>query len=345
MSITPQPTPPPKDNAAEGGESSGYVSTSSVRAAWLKATAGGETWRGAAAPLWAVILLGVVSLAGWGGLFYYTQGLNDRLDQANSLNSDLQASLTAQGEMLEQITGRLDESAARDTELQGQVAQTQSRLGTTQSELQRARQQTAAELVRQQQLAQESVQQAQQLSSQLGELQQEQVATKGNVGSLTTDVAGVRGDVKSTKDELAATRSELQRVIGDLGIQSDLVAHNRTELGELRELGAREYIEFDLAKAKNPARIGPVSIHLRKTDVKRQKYTVNLIADDRTIEKKDKTANEPVQFYQDGYRQPTEIVVNQIYKDRIVGYVSAPKQRESRGAEAISRGLPPPQSF
>ena len=330
MSITPQPTPPPKDNAAEGGESSGYVSTSSVRAAWLKATAGGETWRGAAAPLWAVILLGVVSLAGWGGLFYYTQGLNDRLDQANSLNSDLQASLTAQGEMLEQITGRLDESAARDTELQGQVAQTQSRLGTTQSELQRARQQTAAELARQQQLAQESAQQAQQLSSQLGQLQQEQVATKGNVGSLTTDVAGVRGEVKTTKDELAVTRSELQRVIGDLGVQSDLVAHNRTELDELKLRGERDYVEFNLRRSDRIQRVGNLRLELKRTDPKRQKYTLNLVVDDRTIEKKDKNVYEPVQFYQEGFRAPTEIVVNKIERDRIIGYISSPKKKEDR---------------
>ena len=330
MSITPSPTPPPKDNAAEGGESSGYVSTSSVRAAWLKATAGGETWRGAAAPLWAVILLGVVSLAGWGGLFYYTQGLNDRLDQANSLNSDLQASLTAQGEMLEQITGRLDESAARDTELQGQVAQTQSRLGTTQSELQRARQQTAAELARQQQLAQESAQQAQQLSSQLGQLQQEQVATKGNVGSLTTDVAGVRGEVKSTKDDLAATRSELQRVIGDLGVQSDLVAHNRTELDELKLRGERDYVEFNLRRSDRIQRVGNLRLELKRTDPKRQKYTLNLVVDDQTIEKKDKNVYEPVQFYQEGFRAPTEIVVNKIERDRIIGYISSPKKKEDR---------------
>ena len=330
MSITPSPTPPPKDNAAEGGESSGYVSTSSVRAAWLKATAGGETWRGAAAPLWAVILLGVVSLAGWGGLFYYAQGLNDRLDQANSLNSDLQASLTAQGEMLEQLTGRLDESAARDTELQGQVAQTQSRLGTTQSELQRARQQTAAELARQQQLAQESAQQAQQLSSQLGQLQQEQVATKGNVGSLTTDVAGVRGEVKSTKDDLAATRSELQRVIGDLGVQSDLVAHNRTELDELKLRGERDYVEFNLRRSDRIQRVGNLRLELKRTDPKRQKYTLNLVVDDQTIEKKDKNVFEPVQFYQEGFRAPTEIVVSKIDRDRIIGYVSAPKKKEDR---------------
>lgn len=326
MSITPLPTPPPKDNA-EGGESCGNVSTSSVRSAWLKATGGGETSGGTSAPLWAVILLGVVSLAGLGGLFYYAQGLNNRLDQVNSLNSDLQASLTAQGEMLKKIAGRLDESAARDTELQGQVAQTQNRLGITQSEIQKARQAAAELVARQQKEAQEA---AQQLASQLGQLQQDQVATKGSVGNLTTDVAGVRGEVKSTKDELAATRSELQRVIGDLGVQSDLVAHNRTELEELKLRGERDYIEFDLSKRNRLQRVGNLRLELKRTDTRRQKYTLNLVVDDQTIEKKDKNVYEPVQFYQEGYRAPTEIVVNKIERDRIIGYISSPKKKEDR---------------
>ena len=66
--------------------------------------------------------------------------------------------------------------------------------------------------------------------------------------------------------------------------------------------------------------------------MKRQKYTVYLTADDRTIEKKDKTAFEPVQFYMMNQRQPTEIVVQQIFKDRIVGYVSTPHNTEERSS-------------
>ena len=327
MSITPSPIPSPRDNAAEGEKATDHVSTSSVRSAWLKATSEGAGSGGTAAPLWAVIALAVVSLAGLGGLFYYAQSLNARLDQ---VNASLQSALSAQGETLEKLGSRLDQGDTRATELQGQVAQTQSRLGITQSEIQKARQAAAELVARQQQQAQESAQQAQQLSSQLGQLQQEQVATKGNVGSLTTDVAGVKGEVKSTKDELAATRSRLERVIGDLGVQSDLVAHNRTELEELKLRGEREYVEFDLRRSNRLQKIGNIRLELRRTDPKKQKYTVNLVVDDRTVEKKDKNVFEPVQFYQEGFRAPTEIVVNKIEKDRVVGYVSAPKKREDR---------------
>jgi hypothetical protein len=126
-------------------------------------------------------------------------------------------------------------------------------------------------------------------------------------------------------------------VVGDLGVQSDLIARNHDEIQELRLRGERDYVEFDIRKSKDPERVGSIGIALRKTDAKRQRFTINLIADDRTIEKRDRTVNEPVQFYQAGYRQTSEIVVNQIYKDRIVGYVSVPKKKEGRGALAGNR--------
>jgi hypothetical protein len=115
--------------------------------------------------------------------------------------------------------------------------------------------------------------------------------------------------------------------MGDLGVQSGLIATNRQELEELKLRGERIYVEFDLRKTSQPQKYSDASValQLKKTDLKRQKYTINLISDDRTIEKKDKNTNEPVQFYQQGYRIPSEIVVNQIYKDRIVGYISVPK--------------------
>jgi hypothetical protein len=265
------------------------------------------------------IVLAVVAVAGMIGLFFYNQSLSDRLDQ---MQQGLQESATQNAEALEQITRRLDQTDMRHAELQGEYTVTKDKLGMTQTELQRARQ-IAADLAKQQQSD------AQQLTSQMGQLRQEQQSTQGNLGSLSTDVVGVKGDVKTTQAELAATKSELTRVIGDLGVQSGLIARNQADLADLRARGDRDYVEFDLTKASKRQRVGPLQLELRKTDVKRQKYTVNLIADDRTIEKKDKTVFEPVQFYRVGDRQATEIVVQQILKDRIVGYVSSPKHAEA----------------
>jgi len=272
---------------------------------------------------WPIIILAVIMVLGFAGLGYYTKSLSDRLDEnRNSLDS----TMASQGETLHSLSQRLEKTDSRTNELQGTLTVTQGRLGTTQADLQKAHE-IAADLARQQQ---ESAENTQKLGSQLSQLQQEQVSTKGAVGSLSTDVSGVKGEVQSTKQDLAATKTQLQRVIGDLGVQSDLIAHNRGEIDELRLRGERDYVEFDLRKAKTSQRVGPVQIELKNADPKKQRYTVSLTVDDKNMEKKDKTPSEPVQFYQQGYNLPSEIVVNQIYKDRIVGYLSMPKKKQDR---------------
>ena len=136
---------------------------------------------------------------------------------------------------------------------------------------------------------------------------------------------------------MAATRSELEKTIaqlkstqGDLGVQSGLIATNGKELAALRALGERNYVEFKLAKQKAPQKVGDISVLLKKADAKANRYTIEVIADDKLVEKKDKTLNEPVQFLLSRARQPYELVVNDIKKDMISGYVASPKVQETR---------------
>jgi len=271
--------------------------------------------------------LAAVVVLGLGGLYLYTKSLNDRMGQ---MQKGLEASIQSQSQLLEQLTRRLDQTDTRHSELQGELGVAKKTLGSTQSELQRARQ-MAADLAKKQQES------SQQLSSQLGQLAQEQEATRGNLGNLSTDVTGVKGEVKTTKADLESTRAELKRVVGDLGVQSDLIAHTRTDLEAMRARGDRDYVEFDLRKANKRQKVGSLQIQLKKTDEKHQKYTIELVADDKTTEKKDKNVFEPVQFYQQGFRMPTEIVVQEISKDRIKGYVSSPKVRDAQTTAANTK--------
>ena len=301
MSITPSPIP------QSGGEPSAASSPPSPP------TGGG----GSSTSLQSVILLVVLILVVAGGLGFYSYQLTNRLEE---MKTSFARTFASQNEILQAIGQRLDQGDERYADLQGEFSVTRERLGLTRNELQRARQISAA-------LDEQQKASAMLLTSQLGQLEQEQATTKGSVGTLETDVVEVKEEVKSTQDLLASTQTELQRVKGDLGVQSDLIAHNAGELDSLRKLGDRAYFEFDLRKTRRPQRVGEILLQLRKTDVKRQKYTIYLVADDRTIEKKDKTVHEPVQFYRPGDGFPTEIVVNQIFKDRIVGYVSSPKAK------------------
>lgn len=181
-----------------------------------------------------------------------------------------------------------------------------------------------------QQLQQSSQSAHQQLSAQIGEMRQAANQTTEKVTGIASEVTSVKTVVASTKSEVDRILSDMRSVRGDLGVQSGLIATNSRELAALRALGEREYVEFQLLKTKSPQRIGDVAVQLKKLDSKRNRFTIDLIANDKKMEKKDRTINEPVQFYMATARLPHEIVVNEVQRDKIVGYISTPRLKEPR---------------
>ena len=149
-------------------------------------------------------------------------------------------------------------------------------------------------------------------------------AVQTDVSGVKTDVTGVKNDVATTQADLSATKSQLTRVVGDQGVMSGLIATNHDELQELRRRGERNYYEFTLDK-NGPKVVGTVKLTLKKVDVKRSKYNMYVNADDKNIEKKDKNLDEPVQFYSGKTPALYEIVVNNISKNQVQGYLSTPK--------------------
>ena len=176
-----------------------------------------------------------------------------------------------------------------------------------------------------------------QVGGELAKLSEVTGKTDNRLGSLSGEVDTVKTDVAKTRAELQQTIDDLKTVRGDMGVQSGLIATNSGELQVLRELGERNYYEFDLTKAKQPQRVGSIQMRLRKTDRKRNRYTLDIWADDKRIEKKNKTLLEPVQFYVIGSKLPYEIVVNKIDKNRVVGYLATPKA-QPRSAVASAGG-------
>jgi len=180
------------------------------------------------------------------------------------------------------------------------------------------------------QLAEEQRRQHQQVAGELSEVKQAATAASAKLGEVSSEVSNVKTEIASTKSELEKTIAELKQVTGDMGVMSGLIATNAKELAALKALGDRNYFEFDLKKTRAPQRLGDVAIQLKRTDTKRNRYTIDVIADDKRIEKKDKNLNEPVQFYVSRARQPYELVVNEIRKDQIIGYLATPKVQTGR---------------
>jgi chromosome segregation ATPase len=184
------------------------------------------------------------------------------------------------------------------------------------------------------QLAAEQTKAQQEISTEISGVKQ---AADTAAASLTAKITDVSGDVGGVKKQVATNQAELEKTIaqlksvqGDLGVASGLIATNSNELSALKRLGERNYFEFKIGRTKDRQRVGDVTLLLKKTDTKKNKYTVEVMADDKLTEKRDKNINEPVQFYTSKAKQPYELVVNQVQKDQIVGYLATPKEQVAR---------------
>lgn len=168
------------------------------------------------------------------------------------------------------------------------------------------------------------------IKADLSKVEQTATSATTKIGEVSTEVGSVKSEVASTKGELERTIANLKRVTGDVSSQGSLIATNSSELTALKTLGERNYVEFRINKTKDMQKIGDVAVLLKKADLKRNRYTIELLVDDKRVEKKDKTVNEPVQFITSKARQPYEIVVNEVKKDQIAGYLATPKVQTSR---------------
>jgi uncharacterized protein HemX len=232
--------------------------------------------------------------------------------------SKLEAGLAKAQDQNKLLTQQLDQANARLAEVKGHVDITEQKLGMTQADLARAK--SRAEEIRKEQVAADQRQ-----TAQLSQVKQE---SEEKIGAVATEVGGAKKDIADTRTDLEATKSKLERALGDMGVMSGLIARNQGDLEELKRRGERNYFEFTLAKAKSAERVGPIQLKLEKADAKKQRYTMTVFADDKSIEKKDKTAGEPVQFLLKGAARsaPYEIVVFEVTKDKVTGYLSTPKE-------------------
>ncbi|MHB8499889.1 MAG: hypothetical protein ACYDCG_08845 [Candidatus Acidiferrales bacterium] len=266
-----------------------------------------------------VVLFVVVAALGYVGY----SGIS-RLDQSLAKEQDNNRVLTAQ---LEQANSRL-------ADLKGHIEVTEQKMGMTVAELAQAK--SRAEAIRKEQVASD-----QKLTAQLSQVKKE---SQDQIGAVATEVGGAKKDIEATKSDLEVTKGKLERVTGDEGVMSGLIARNHDDLEELRRRGDRNYYEFSLTKSKHGQKVGPIQLTLTKTDPKKSRYTMTVLVDDRSIEKKDKTAGEPVQFYVKGASRmsPYEIVVFDVSKNQATGYLSTPKEAGAAPAAAATPAATPP---
>jgi archaellum component FlaC len=266
-----------------------------------------------------------------------------QMNQMRTELADTRDSLSAQISKLSEESSVSVQTSRRNIEtLEKELAKAQKQAAQLSGEAKAAALAHADEVAAKLQRAQEEQ------SKQLATMGTEVSQVKSDATAANTKIGEVSGEVTNVKSDVAKNRADTEKLIadmksarGDLGVQSGLIATNAKELAALRELGERNYTEFKIAKTKQPQRVGDLAIRLEKADPKHNRYTILVTADDKTVEKKDKTVNEPVQFLLARASQPYELVVNDIKKDMIIGYVASPKVQQPRGNSASSASAKP----
>ena len=232
---------------------------------------------------------------------YFMLQLNGRIRQVEGRQTKSEQELAAQIRATESRVSEVHETFSQ------KVGQTEKEIQQRTAELKRAQKQAESRLTEEQQKQQQA----------LG-------AVNGEVAGVKTEVGGVKSDVAATRTDLEATKAKLERAMGDLGIQSGLIATTREDLEVLKHRGDRTYYDFVLTKNKKEP-VSTISLELKKADRKRGKYTLNVFADDHRLEKKDRSMNEPVQFYTGKDHTLYELVVFTVEKNKVTGYLSVPK--------------------
>ena len=266
------------------------------------------TTQEAPAPRWigiVIVALAVISIA---GLAVGWTASNHEAALQNTLSANAQQ--TKQTDDV--LAQRLAKAEDMNAQLQGELSVVTDKMKLTQGELSRARAQ--AKQIKEQD------------AKELSDLQNNmngQLATKASVD----DVNKIGSDVTNVKTDLDATKNNLQMARGEFGT---LIAKNHDEIDELRRLGERDYYEFTIDKKNSREKVGDLMVELKSTTPKKNVYTVAIYVDDNRYDKKNRSVDEPIYFFVHGSRAPLEFTVNQIGKDKIVGYLSVPKQAAAR---------------
>src|SRR5207237_765852 len=230
--------------------------------------------------------------------------------------TQLQYALSQSNSHADILSKELEQTNSRLASVRAQLDVTSQKLGLTQAELARARSMA-------QQIQQEQEDSDAKLVAQIGQVQKE---NETKIGQVSNDLTGAKTDIAATKKDLEDTKKNLTTAVGDLNNQGVLIARNGEELEVLKHLNDRNIYDFKLTKSKQPQHVGPVQIVLHSTDPKRYKFDMTVIADDKSIDKKDRNVDEPMQFYVRGVRAPYELVVMEVTKTGVNGYLTTPKE-------------------
>ena len=264
-------------------------------------------------PRWVGLAVGLL-----GGVSLLSLGVGwSALNQAKSVEQTTLAQVKQSNDALAQRLAKADEI---NQQLQSDVKVVTDKLNVTHADLVAARNQNK-----------NATTAVDQKVTSLATSVKAELATKAN----TDDVNKLNGDVNGVKTDLDATKNSIQMARSEMGT---LIARNHDEIDQLRRMGQRDYFEFSVQRKGGATKVGSIQIELKDTNTKKNRYTINVLADDNSFEKKDRSVNEPIFFYTGGNRTALELVVNKVTKTTATGYLSIPKSAGATSASTATSG-------
>jgi len=265
----------------------------------------------------AIIVLGLIAIGG----LAFGWNASSKLDSTQqAVATQVKTMQTSVEQDMSSLKDRQTQAEKTNTDFQGDLKVVTSKLKITQGQLKKAREEAAAA----------NTDTTQKLTA-LDTSVHTELATKAatdDLKTVDTKVGGVRTDLDTTREDLKMARSEM----------GTLIARNHDEIDQLRRLGEREYIEFTIAGKNKPQKVGNVTVELKAVNEKKGQFSVNLTAEDRQLQKKNRAMNEPIFFYLHGTKIPQEVVINKVGKDTVSGYVSIPKANSQATASTSTSG-------
>jgi len=264
-----------------------------------------------------IIVVGILAVAGIG---IGWKGMSYAQDSRQALTSDIQTVKQDHTKDIESLQQRLVQNEKTNADLLGDLSVVTKRLQITQAQLKKARQDAQDEADKVRDDATKEI-------ADMGTQVNGQLATKAS----NDDVRAVSGEVTVVRTDLDSTKNDLQMARSEMGT---LIAKNHDDIETLRRLGERDYIEFTVEAKNTPQKVGDVTIELKGTDPKKNQCNLAIVVDDKRTEKRARTINEPIFFYAHGSRRPMEIVINQVEKNKVAGYLSVPKPVQQGGTSS-----------
>jgi small-conductance mechanosensitive channel len=264
-------------------------------------------------PRWVGLAVGLL-----GGISLLSLGVGwSALNQAKGIEQTTQASVKQSNDALAQRLAKEDEI---NQQLQSDLKVVTDKLNVTHADLVAARNQNK-----------NATTAVDQKVTSLATSVKAELATKAN----SDDVNRLNGDVNGVKTDLDATKNSIQMARSEMGT---LIARNHDEIDQLRRMGQRDYFEFTVQRKGGATKVGAIQIELKDTNTKKNRYTINVLADDNSFEKKDRSVNEPIFFYTGGNRSALELVVNKVTKTTATGYLSVTKSAGATSASTATSG-------